>query len=254
MAVRERTFTSAWVFLLLSGLCQLVGFGAGLTARQLGAGPWVFLAAHGIAAFLLARFLRLPRPWQIFNLILPPGALLTAQAALPAWLPAAAVLLTALIFAPTFWTRVPFYPTSKQMYEVIAEHLPDGRDFTFIDLGCGFGTLLMHLARVRPRGRYRGVEIGLLPYLIAKCRAALGGRGRIEISLKSFWNLPLGGYNYVYAFLAPPPMPRLWEKARRELKPGAVFLVNSFPAPAKADSIQAVDDRRACKLYLYRIK
>ncbi|NLF25369.1 MAG: class I SAM-dependent methyltransferase [Deltaproteobacteria bacterium] len=244
--------SNACGFLVLSVLSQIIGFGAGFIARQLGAWPILYLTAHGLVAMFMARFLKLPNAWQVLNLILPVGAMVATRIYIPSWLLAATGLLLALIYAPTFWTRVPFYPTSREMYKVIAASLPEDQDFHLVDLGCGFGSLLLYLARVRPRGKFSGVEVGLLPFAIAKIRATLLGRGRIHIHLRSFWDLPLSDYDYVYAFLAPPPMARLWEKAKNEMKPGATLLINSFPVPAKADTIKEAPDHRKTKLYSYQ--
>ena len=136
-----------------------------------------------------------------------------------------------MVFAPTFFTRVPYYPTTVDLYQTVAEQLPREGAFTFIDLGCGFGGLLFYLAKNRPQGRYVGVELGLLPWLTAAVRAALLGRRRVRIQLGDLWKSDLSRFDYIYAFLAPPPMPRLHEKIKAEAHSAAVVLINSFPLP-----------------------
>jgi hypothetical protein len=66
------------------------------------------------------------------------------------------------------------------------------------------------------------------------------------------WQTSLSGHNVVYAFLSPAPMPALWEKARREMPPGSLFVSNSFAVPgAVATRVIEVDDAR--RLYCYQI-
>ena len=38
-------------------------------------------------------------------------------------------------------------------------------------------------------------------------------------------------FGVVYCFLSPQPMAELWRKARAELRPGALFISNSFAVP-----------------------
>ena len=247
------------LYLALSLAAQLCGYAAALFAAEvLGArlsdsSAGVLLPGlHAVIAAGAARLMGVSPPWQLFNLLLPLGL---AAGSLPHALSAAlsaALALGLLIYLPTFWTRVPFYPTSRRMYREIVKLLPEDRSFRFIDLGCGFGSLLIHLSRLRPLGEFHGVEISPLPCLLARLRALLWGRGRIRIELRDFWKLPLGDYEYVYAFLAPGPMPQLWDKVRRELKPPSLFLVNSFAVDAEPQMKIDVHDRRGCVLYVYR--
>jgi hypothetical protein len=57
----------------------------------------------------------------------------------------------------------------------------------------------------------------------------------------------------VYAFLSPAPMPRLWEKICAEMKPGSLFISNSFPVPGQApDRVIEVDCSPPRPLYCYQ--
>jgi hypothetical protein len=44
----------------------------------------------------------------------------------------------------------------------------------------------------------------------------------------------LTGYDLVYAFLSPAPMSRLWDKVGREMRPGTLFVSNTFAIPGVA--------------------
>ncbi len=239
-------------FFLWSLAAQAIGFAAALLAGNFISAPPAQILAHSIVAFACARAMRLSKPWQIFNLAVPLlGPALTVFQ-IPSWIIVAAALALLLVYIPTFWTRVPFYPTSLPMYEVILEQLPENEPFSFVDLGCGFGSLLVFLAKKRPLGRFAGVEISPLPFLVSKVRGFFSG-GRIEIAFADFWKLDLRSYDYVYAFLAPPPMADLWEKCRGEMKKGGMLLINSFPVPALADREIHVEDARKTVLYVHGV-
>ena len=72
--------------------------------------------------------------------------------------------------------------------------------------------------------------------------------------LGSLWDVPLAEYDVAYAFLSPEPMRRLWLKVKREMRPGAWFISNSFRVPdVEATAEIDVDDARKTRLYCYRL-
>jgi len=249
-------------FLLQSILCQLIGFGGGLLFREVAAptaalspGLWPILLAalHALIAWGLSVWLRLPRAWQLFNLLAIPAALLYLELELPAGVLLAALIVSVLIYLPTLWTRVPWYPTHPESYARIAAELPTDRPFTFIDLGCGFGRLLTSLARARPNGRFTGVEISPLPWLIGVIRARLTPGRNAEVKLQSLWRTDLGQYDVVYAFLAPGPMPELWRKVQRECRPSTVFMTNAFSTGSTPAREIPAGDTRGSMIYVHLI-
>src|SRR5262245_14939602 len=94
--------------------CQCCGLAAGLALGAV-VPHHVALAGHSLAAGLLSWLLRLPRPWRWFNVLLPFGILVAASSSTSAWPIGLLAAMLALIFLPTLWTHVPFYPTSKPM-------------------------------------------------------------------------------------------------------------------------------------------
>lgn len=216
---------------------------------------WLLLPTiHATAAYSLAAFARLPPAWKWGN-VLAAAALIVGPRAPSATSYAVGImmLILLLIYLPTFWTRVPYFPTSTPMYEEIAGVLPTDSDFHFVDLGCGFGKLLTYLAAHFPRGTFHGYEIGILPYIVANARALLLGRGRVHIFFKSFWRQDFHSYTHIYAFLAPGPMPALWDKVQREARGGTVFMTNTFRVDAAPDEVRPVEDARCTVLYVHRL-
>lgn len=239
-------------FLLWSGICQLIGFAAGVFSGAFLQALPAQVLIHAMTALLLSRLLGLTLPWQALNLLLPFGVPLFQGISVPPWFFSMVVLTILLIYLPTFWTRVPFYPTSREMYEVVLRELPKGTPFNFLDLGSGFGSLLVFLARHCPGSHFTGVEISPLPFFVARLRSLLFA-GRISINMQNFWNMELSEYDVIYAFLAPGPMPALWEKCRKEMKPGSTLLINSFRVPATPERVIQVNDRRKTVLYVHRM-
>lgn len=241
--------------------CQIIAFGAALglsetihTVAQsppiVGAAPLVALLGQALVAGALARWSRLPPVWQLLNLALPCAAWGALIGAVPTAPLAVVGIVALLLYAPTFWTRVPYYPTSTPTYAALLDLLPTDRPFQLLDIGCGFAPLLRYLAGHRPHGTFTGVEISPLAFLGAWLKSL--PHHRVTIRWRSFWRIDLSRYDVVYAFLAPGPMPTVWDKVVREMRPGTVFISNTFPAPAEPDEVRAINDARGARLYIYR--
>lgn len=252
---RQNQPTSRPIFSIAqSALVQTIGFGVGyFVFEEVKDSVWLMLASHTVVTLVLSRALKLSLPWQLFNILIPIGTYGISILNLPNIYLLLIVAVLVLIYVPTFWTKVPYYPTSQPMYHAILSLLPEKKEFSFIDLGCGFGDLLLFLSRERTAARFLGAEIGPLPYLVAKTRTALTSKNRVGILFQSFWRISLSDYDFVYAFLSPEPMEKLWEKVQKEMKPGTIFLTNSFEVPSQATRILEVDDKRKTKLFVHLI-
>ncbi len=210
-----------------------------------------------ISAALLAWLWRLPIWWRYINLLFLP---VTATALFlqsqtggvdPDWF-LAAFLLLVLTSLGAVRTRVPLYLSSPRAADELAARAPNqGR---LIDLGCGLGGPLARIHRHRPDLHLAGIEAAPLNWLLAKIRLL---QGRADVRLGSLWNVDLGTYDIVYAYLSPAPMPRLWDKARKEMKPGSLFVSNSFAVPDfEADEIVDISkpgDLSPARLLIWRM-
>jgi len=185
---------------------------------------------------------------------MPLAIALTSSADIPAWPFLLLFIALFLIYLPTLRFGVPFYPTPRAVYEVISARLPTDKPFLFIDVGCGFGTLLSYLARRHPAGRFLGVELAPLPLFVGRLHSLLAPNRNLEIRYQSLWETSLKEADIVYAFLAPPPMAKLWRKVQAEMKPGSLFITNTFPVPAEADEQRVIIAGRGGILLFHRIR
>ena len=238
-------------FFVVSILCQMIAVGLGLLIVDMVGSFWLALISMPLCAFGLAHWLKISLPWQIFNLLLIPAVAMWNYFEFSPMVPGVAVILIALLFLPTFWTRVPYFPTHRKMYEAILALLPKVSGLRFVDIGCGGGTLLAFLARRRPDAHFLGVEISPMAYFLSRLRTARLPQATVKF--KSFWTLDLGHYDVVYAFLAPGPMPDIWEKAKREMRTGTLFISNTFEVPDEATQQVVIDESRQGRLFVYRM-
>jgi hypothetical protein len=241
------------LFLLQTAVCQAIAASVLVIMWGFSQSLGVSLACSALAGFVASHALALSPPWQLLNLILPLATASAFAVQIPAWVFLLLFVGSLLTYAPAFWTRVPYYPTHRAAYALVLAELPTDRPFTFIDIGCGMGDLLLFLSKRRPLGRFIGVEIGVLPWLIAKVKAVIRGRSTVSIRFQSMWNLDLSEYDVVYTFLSPAPMERLWAKAQSEMKAGSTFITNSFQTPEEPTYTIPVKDERQSVLYVHKM-
>ncbi len=241
--------------LFLSILVQGITLSVGLFLQR-GFGLWpLSLTLCSLFAFYLAQLMRLTKAWQLINSLLPALFVLFVftRLSMPVSLISLGLLIGLLIYIPTFWTRVPFYPTTPAMYHLILAELPEQKHFRFVDLGSGFGTLLFYLAAARPDASFVGVEISPLAFLISLVKQKISRSRNVSFAYQDFWKMNFGDFDIVYAFLAPPPMQRVWQKFQAESFPGQIFMTNSFEVPATPGKVVKLDDQRQQALYVFRM-
>ncbi|OLP58281.1 hypothetical protein BJF93_06615 [Xaviernesmea oryzae] len=243
-----------WIKVLV---CQILALALVLTLLpmlpdDLRFGPgWVLLFEGSVAA-LFGLALRLPRIFFPIQLLLPLAILYSDV--VPAW----AFLIAFVLFALVYWNsaseQVPLYLTNAKAAAALAE-LADGSGAkSLVDLGSGLGDVVLHVARLKPEISATGIETAPLVFALSRLRVWLARRANARIVYRSLWDEDLSAYDLVYCFLSPVPMPRLYEKARREMRPGTLLVSNSFIVPdVTPERVVAVEDGRRTQLHIYRM-
>lgn len=206
---------------------------------------------QAVLAALIGQLLGAPRWWIPLHLgFLPAVVLASCLEIAPGWYLAGFVLLL-LVYWRVDRSQVPLYLSNTATAAAVLRLLP-ATPCRMVDLGCGHGGLLRHLARARPDCKFVGVEHAPLPWLWA--RLAAWRERNLEIRYGDLWRTPLASFDVAYVFLSPAPMPRMYRVAKEQLRPESLLISNSFAIPGVAPSGQiAVADRRETQLYCYRI-
>ena len=211
---------------------------------------------QGLIAAIVSQCLKSEKWWFVLHLAFVP-AIVAAQT-LNQTLNLSSIwflggfLLLLLMYWSTFRSRVPLYLSNTATAQAILGLLPAKNGLRVVDFGAGTGGLLHHLAQKRKNAYFTGIEHAPLPFLMGKLRAA--ALPNFQMYRDDFWAHSLTDFDVVYVFLSPMPMPRLWQKAKAEMRPGSLVISNSFPIPALVPNIVIeVDDRRRTQLYCYSV-
>ncbi|WLT32141.1 class I SAM-dependent methyltransferase [Geothrix sp. PMB-07] len=212
--------------------------------------PLIWVLLQAVLAVFLSRWMDLGPRWVFMQAALPFLVRALWNAPIPGWVYLALFLGLALVFGGGLFTRVPLYHASQDAWEKLAGLLPAQPGLHFVDLGCGFGGPVAHLAKARPDGTFLGIEASPLTWLVAWLRCL--PHANAHIRLGSLWRANLADVDVAYAFLSPVPMPGLWAKARREMKPGSRFISHSFEVPFETPHrVVPVAGRDGAKLLVF---
>lgn len=208
---------------------------------------------QGITAATISYQQKMPRWWIPIHLVFTPALLATSTLSIsPVWY-LAGFLILILLQGKTFQTQVPLYLSSNEAAERLALLLHKEKKFSLIDLGCGCGGLLSQLSKTQSEGQFFGIEAAPIPYLLSKLRVMIKAPN-CTIRWGDFWKHDLAPYDVVYAYLSPVPMESLWQKARKEMRPGSIFISNSFIVPGiEPEQTLPLNDMMGSTLYLWRI-
>jgi hypothetical protein len=145
----------------------------------------------------------------------------------------AVVFLTLLVSLslvfPTLLTGVPTLSSSKsEATDVVAllKHAKLPEQAVIIDLGSGWGTLVVALARAFPHASVQGVEMSPFPYLVSRLRT----RSLSNVSLRwgNFFRSDLRNADAITCYLMPNPMGPVCDLLDRTIRLGTHVVSNTF--------------------------
>lgn len=205
---------------------------------------------HGACAALLARWRALAWWWLAIELVFPLALLQTRTVAIHPAFFLAAFLVLLTIYWSTFRTQVPYFPSGQRAWDAVADLLPQHKPLSVIDIGSGLGGFVLDLAERRRDASVTGIELAPLPWLVSYLRArCMGSRARFERG--DYHKLDFANYDAVFAYLSPAAMSGLWQKASREMRPGAILISYEFVITEKPPDLSIVARGRGPALYVW---
>ena len=165
------------------------------------------------------------------------------------------IIGTYLIIAGKFMRFSPPVPSSgktkKEMLNHAAKYLKQHKNLTVADLGSGWGTLLLPLARRYPNHRFIGYELAKLPYYISILRSLK--LQNTQIRKQDFFSADFSNVDVIFCFLLPSAMLECRDKILPKLKKGTIIYANRFTLPnvEPTETISLGSDYET--FYIYKI-
>ena len=157
-----------------------------------------------------------------------------------------------LVYRGAIGGRIPLFLSSASAVAALTAIAHERQARQLIDLGAGIGSVVAPLATENPALHLRGIENAPASWLLGYLRTR--GLKNCTWTWGSLWQAQLHEADLVYAFLSPEPMPTLWQKAKAEMRPGSLFVSNSFPVPdVEATLIIELEGPGNACLYCYEI-
>lgn len=242
-AVLIQIFSFTCVLLVAYGLA--VGW-----RRQLN----VFEAAllQAMCAAILTKIRRLAFWWLIIQAAFPLALLATLSFQFSPTIFLALFVAFLGLYWSTFRTQVPFYPSGPSTWNAVLAELPADRPVRLVDIGSGLGGLILRLADARPDSRFVGVELAPFPWIVSALRKRFR-HSTAQFVRGDYRKLDFASQDVVFAYLSPVAMPALWEKARAEMRKGALLLSFEFEIPGIEPHFVRMPSQGGPALYGWRM-
>ena len=123
-----------------------------------------------------------------------------------------------------------------------------------IDLGSGWGTLVIALARKYPRQQVIGYELSWFPWLVSIILKYSLRLNNLTLYRKDFKKAELGKSSNLFCYLSPEAMLSLQEKLKRELSNKILVVSNTFALPLyQPTKVIRLKDVYQTPIYVYSL-
>lgn len=146
-------------------------------------------------------------------------------------------------------------PSSHRSRDIILNMIKDinpkkGRIY---ELGAGYGTLAIAIAKQFPHMEIVAVELSPVIYFCLWFRKKLNRLGNLTLRRKNIFSIPLHDASIVICYLFPKAMRRLNEEQFQNLPKGSVIISNSFSLSMRnAEQVVESNDLLKSDIMLYR--
>jgi len=143
-------------------------------------------------------------------------------------------------------------PTSQKIQRKVLGSVPPETQGKVIDLGSGWGNMVVQFAKLLPQCQVIGYETSPIPFLFSKLWRRLSGLHNIQLSRKDIIKASIADAALVYCYLYPGAMKELQQKFDNELKPGTIVISNMFALPDwEPVQVLQVQDMYHTRVYIY---
>lgn len=164
------------------------------------------------------------------------------------------ILLILIVLLKLFSTIIsiisgsPSGETSARLIKKVFQEIDIKKNDNFVDLGSGFGNVVLTVNDNYHLKNITGYEISPLPYLFSKIRIL--NCKNIKINYQNMLQADLSKANIVFCYLWPELIQKIIPKLQRELPKGAILISPVFKA-AHLDPVKILSASNK-KIYIYK--
>ena len=146
-------------------------------------------------------------------------------------------------------------PSSGLAYKAIIGWLDNSSLNTIIDLGSGWGNVVIRLATHYPNRQIIGYELSFLPWLTSLILKKSLGLSNLTLHRKNFYQAKFPTDSVLICYLFPQAMQQINDKLRREKSSINMLISNNFALPSwQADETVRINDFYRSYIYCYQPK
>lgn len=167
-----------------------------------------------------------------------------------------ALLLVLIVALSIVWStlRTGISPTmsSGKARKAMVDSVDPPCSGSLIDLGSGWGTLVIAVARWYPEQQVIGYELSWFPWLVSVVRKRCLGLNNLSLHREDFRNAELGKASVLFCYLFPGAMVNLQEKLNREQICNVTVVSNTFALPScQPTNTIRLNDLYRSPVYIY---
>jgi len=162
------------------------------------------------------------------------------------------------ILYSTLRTGVPPMPSSRRsrqaLLDCLSDTVPDEPTINLVDLGSGWGSLVIAMARRFPQHRVEGYELSWLPWMVSRLLKALLRLDNLTLHRGDFLNSDMSHARVLVCYLNPTQMVRLSERFNIPAGwAGTLFSVGFALPGVRAECTVHVNELYNTPIYRYRL-
>ena len=118
-------------------------------------------------------------------------------------------LITISIVYSTIKVGIPPMPSSKKAYNMMIKLAENTGSGTIVDLGSGWGSFVIPMAKKYPQRQVVGYELSLLPWLTSVFIKKLFGLKNLTLHRQNFYSANLSDTSVLVCYLFPEAMEKI---------------------------------------------
>src|SRR3990167_8329445 len=127
------------------------------------------------------------------------------------------ILIISMQLMAVFTTNAPFVPVPSKTENDIIQTLELNPGSILYDLGCGDARILIKAVKKHPEIKAVGVDVGFLPYLLAKFYTR--NYKNIEVKREDIFKTDISPATHIFLYLYPKVINKLIINIRKQCKP-----------------------------------